>query len=284
MQKINIGKVVLVVATLGVLFAAYWFFYKNPTTHYTAATPAPIAAVPLVLPKDEPFNYIEITASCDPYFTKGVCVNMRSGPSTTYDVVTQLRQGIVLKVKKTTVPDDQVAGRAWYQVTFNESRLYPERLGDIDYVAVDASSVRPFYNVGDILLQPGEKITTQKSIVVDLSQEKLYAYEGKTLFLVTPISTGLEFSPTPLGKFSIFKKTPSRYMQGPIPGQSGQEYDLPGVPWDLYFTYEGAVIHGAYWHDHFGTEWSHGCVNMQSDQAHILYDWVDIGTPVLVQK
>ena len=73
-------------------------------------------------------------------------------------------------------------------------------------------------------------------------------------------------------------------MQGPIVGVSDQYYDLPGVPWDLYFTKGGDVIHGAYWHDKFGQPWSHGCVNLPLDQAEKLYLWADVGTPVIVQK
>ena len=95
-------------------------------------------------------------------------------------------------------------------------------------------------------------------------------------------STGLDDTPTPLGTFTIFKKTPSRYMEGPTPGVSEQAYDLPGVPWDLYFTSGGAAIHGAYWHDDFGQQHSHGCVNLPLQDAETLYPWADVGTTVTV--
>ena len=72
-------------------------------------------------------------------------------------------------------------------------------------------------------------------------------------------------------------------MQGPIPGVSDDVYDLPGVPWTMYFTYDGAAIHGAYWHNDFGAQHSHGCVNLPPDKAEQLYDWTPLGTPVLVR-
>ena len=72
-------------------------------------------------------------------------------------------------------------------------------------------------------------------------------------------------------------------MQGPLPGISDQYYDLPGVPWDLYFTHEGGAIHGAYWHDKFGERWSHGCVNLPIEKAKELYEWTDLGTTVVVR-
>jgi lipoprotein-anchoring transpeptidase ErfK/SrfK len=111
----------------------------------------------------------------------------------------------------------------------------------------------------------------------------LYAYDGDTLYMQEAISTGLELTPTPRGVFTVYRMTPSRYMQGPIPGISDQYFDLPGVPWNLYFTPEGAVIHGAYWHDRFGSPWSHGCVNLPPEKAKKLYAWAEIGTKVVVQ-
>ena len=72
-------------------------------------------------------------------------------------------------------------------------------------------------------------------------------------------------------------------MQGPLLGVSDQYYDLPGVPWDLYFTEQGGAIHGAYWHDKFGKRWSHGCVNLPLEEAKKLYEWADVGTPVVVR-
>jgi hypothetical protein len=111
-----------------------------------------------------------------------------------------------------------------------------------------------------------------------------YAYDGDELFMQEPISVGLEGTPTPRGTFKVYTMIPSRYMQGPIPEVSDQYYDLPGVPWNLYFTKDGAVIHGAYWHDHFGQPWSHGCVNLPPQKAKELYLWADIGTTVTVQN
>jgi lipoprotein-anchoring transpeptidase ErfK/SrfK len=127
--------------------------------------------------------------------------------------------------------------------------------------------------------------TTTKKIVIDLSEQMLIASENGVPYMETLISTGLELTPTPVGTFTIFKKTPSRYMQGPIPGLADQqEYDMPGVPWNLYFTRGGAVIHGAYWHASFGSQYSHGCVNLSPYNARVLYEWAELGTTVIVKK
>ena len=222
------------------------------------------------------FDYIEIMAGCGPYY-EGVCVNMRSGPGKEYPVVKQLRSGIVLRVDEMVNRD----GRIWYKVGFDENIRYPERVAEDWYVSADYS--RLFKNEGRLVTAAGLNASSTKSIYINRTKEMLYAYDGDTLFMKQAISTGLEFTPTPRGTFYIYRKTPSRYMQGPIPDITDQYYDLPGVPWDLYFTFQGGAIHGAYWHDKFGEPWSHGCVNLPPNEAKLLYEWAELGTPVIVR-
>lgn len=223
------------------------------------------------------FEYIEIVDSCGPYF-EGICVNVRKGPSIESEVVTRLRNGIVLKVIEKIVD----GGEVWYKISFNDEWLrYGERVSKDWYVS--AAYTRHFFDEGIKESHIDVVASSTKYIVIDRSDQKLYAYENKILFAEESISTGIELSPTPRGIFHIYKKTPSRYMQGPIPDISEKEYDLPGVPWNLYFTEQGAVIHGAYWHDKFGQPWSSGCVNLQPEKAKKIYMWADLGTEVLVR-
>ena len=224
------------------------------------------------------YEYIEVIDSCGPYWNGGPCVNMRSGPGTNYPVVIRLRTGMVLKVATTTVAN----GHTWYKIGFDGEIHYPERVTSGWYV--DADYVQLFSDDGEIQETKGGDTVSSKRIVVDLVGEMLYAYDGATLFMQQPISTGLELTPTLPGTFRVYKKIPDSYMQGPVPGLSSQYYDLPGVPWDLYFTNDGNAIHGSYWHDHFGKPWSHGCVNLPIEQAKILYKWADLGTPVIVRS
>lgn len=217
-------------------------------------------------------SYLQITDGCGPYY-EGTCARIRSGPGTTYPVVEKARTGMVLKTSGALEAD----GRTWYKIIFDEWLRYPERKTSDWYVAGDLVEhiEVPTYDT--------PQSSSTKAIFINRSKQMLYAYEGDTLFMKEPVSTGLELSPTPRGVFSIYKKMPSRYMQGPLPGISDQYYDLPGVPWTLYFTQEGGAIHGAYWHSNFGQQWSHGCVNLPIDKARALYEWADIGTPVTVR-
>lgn len=253
----------------------------SPTSQL-AILPIEIASTTKIVPAEPPAaavkdTYIEVTGGCDATYT-GACVVARSGPATSYRIVKRLRTGIILKTKGAVTID----GHTWYEIVFDEELRYPERVADTWYVE-ENGSVRAFVSAGTEILT-GTPPTTNKRIVVDLSSQTLSAYEGDTLFMKERVSTGIRATPTPIGNFSIFKKTPSRYMQGPIPGISDHKYDLPGVPWDMYFTAQGAAIHGAYWHDDFGHVHSNGCVNLPLASAEKLYEWADLGTPVTVEE
>ena len=231
-----------------------------------------------VFPAPKPlFEYIEVTGGCGPHF-EGECLNARSGPGAEYPSVMKLRNGIVLKVGEKVERN----GHAWYKIVFDEKIRYPERITTDWYISADY--VRPLLDEGTREKKDPEKNASGQRIIIDRSEQMLYAYDRNGLFMKTAISTGLEATPTPRGLFSVFRKTPSRYMQGPIPDVSDQFYDLPGVPWNLYFTYQGAAIHGTYWHENFGKQSSHGCVNLMPTEAQKLYNWAGVGTFVIVQE
>ncbi len=271
---------IAIAATIGILFQS-----PSPTKLPAAVdlitnattTPAEDVLAEVVPVSPKLFPYIEVTGGCN-WSYEGTCVNMRSGPSTESPVVLRLRDGMVLKVAGTVTGKD---GKDWYKIQQDAELRYPERVKTGWYVLADAVTL--LQDDGDHRLIKGEIETTTKRIVVKLSEEMLYAYDGDILYMQESISNGLNLTPTPVGNFTVYAMTPSRYMQGPIVGVSSQAYDLPGVPWNLYFTSEGDVIHGAYWHNSFGQPWSHGCVNLSPENAKKLYLWAHIGMKVSVE-
>ncbi|NLX10220.1 MAG: LysM peptidoglycan-binding domain-containing protein [Chloroflexi bacterium] len=118
-------------------------------------------------------------------------------------------------------------------------------------------------------------ITTGKQIVVDLSDQRVYAYENGNMVRNVLVSTGLYNTPTVQGDYRIYIKYPSQTMSGP-------GYYLPGVPYVMYF-YQGYSLHGTYWHNNFGQPMSHGCVNLPTPEAEWFYNWAEMGTPVRVE-
>lgn len=255
---------------------------SSPSWHYSAQAVAIPDTTPVTPLADVPITpdkalYIEIVESCNEAYI-GTCVRARSGPGKEFPVISKLRKGMVLKVASTTVSTD---GSVWYKIMFDEWLRYPERVTKDWYVAKDVTEAR--YEMGAQSVAEGYATGTKK-IIVDRGEQQLYAYDGEVLFMHATTSTGLELTPTPRGTFHIFKKIPTRYMQGPLPYLSDQQlYDLPGVPWTLYFTEMGAAIHGAYWHNDFGNRHSHGCVNLPVVEAKALYDWAELGTTVVVK-
>jgi lipoprotein-anchoring transpeptidase ErfK/SrfK len=63
----------------------------------------------------------------------------------------------------------------------------------------------------------------------------------------------------------------------------GRNYNVPNVPYVMYYS-GGYALHGAYWHNRFGTPVSHGCVNLRTASARWLYNWAPVGTPVVVRR
>ena len=111
-------------------------------------------------------------------------------------------------------------------------------------------------------------------IDVNLSEQRVYAYEGDMVVNSFIVSTGTARTPTVTGKFKIWIKLKSTTMSGP-------GYYLTNVPYAMYF-YKGYGLHGTYWHNNFGTPMSHGCVNLTTADAGWLYNWAFEGTEVNV--
>ena len=114
--------------------------------------------------------------------------------------------------------------------------------------------------------------TSGRWIDVDLSAQRLTAYEGNTPVRSTLVSTGLPRTPTPTGRFPVYVKYTFDDMSGP-------GYYLPNVPYVMYF-YRGYSLHGTYWHSNFGQPMSHGCINLPTPEAQWLFNWASVGTIV----
>lgn len=114
-----------------------------------------------------------------------------------------------------------------------------------------------------------------KKIIIDLSQQRIYAYEGDKLIFSDLVSTGLT-GPTPTGTFKVISRVRSQAMSGP-------GYYLPGVQWVQYFTGAGHSLHGTYWHNNFGHPMSHGCVNLRNSTAKWFWNWAGYGTTIRIR-
>ncbi len=117
----------------------------------------------------------------------------------------------------------------------------------------------------------------QKRIEIDLTNQRIYAFEGTQKIYDFAISSG-KWGRTPTGTFHIWVKLRYVLMTG---GSKliNTYYYLPNVPYTMFFYNDefpkwlGFGVHGTYWHDNFGHPMSHGCINMKTEEAELLYYW-----------
>lgn len=126
--------------------------------------------------------------------------------------------------------------------------------------------------VAEPIVRPPEVGPDERWIDVDLSSQTLVAYEGDEPVFATLVSTGRSADgfDTPTGVFRIRTKHVSATMDDPDGGE--EAYSIEDVPWTMYF-HESYALHGAFWHNHFGRERSHGCINLSPADARWLFSW-----------
>lgn len=157
----------------------------------------------------------------------------------------------------------------------------------IDGVRFQLTTSGFFVRIADVMIAtpepPPDLGEDEKWIDVDLGRQFLVAYEGKHPVYATRISSGRRTSwdpehdhPTPTGTFRIYEKHVSTTMDGDV--VSDGPYSIEDVPWVMYFQGSYA-LHGAFWHNLFGTTRSHGCVNMSPIDAREIFFWSEPSLP-----
>ncbi len=140
---------------------------------------------------------------------------------------------------------------------------------------------------------PGYDSTTQyeappsysgsKYILVDISEQHMYVYNGDSLVYSFIASTGMGNS-TRVGTFSVLNKIPNAY---------GATWNIWMPNW-LGIYWSGSLQNGIHalpilsngatlWAGYLGTPISYGCVVLDTYDAQALYDWADIGTPIEIR-
>lgn len=121
--------------------------------------------------------------------------------------------------------------------------------------------------------------TLPKRIEVDLTNQRVYAYEGDQKVYDFLVSTG-KWGRTPTGNYRIYAKSRYQKMSGGSRALRTYYY-LPNVPFIMWISGPGMApsrgysLHGTYWHNNFGHPMSHGCINMKTEEAGLLYYWSD---------
>jgi lipoprotein-anchoring transpeptidase ErfK/SrfK len=122
-----------------------------------------------------------------------------------------------------------------------------------------------------------------KYVLVDISEQHMYVYEADALIYSFVASTGMN-NATRVGSFSVLDKIPNAY---------GATWDLWMPNW-LGIYWSGTLENGIHalpilsngtqlWAGYLGTPISFGCVVLGVNESQLLYDWVEVGTPVDIQ-
>jgi LysM repeat protein len=180
------------------------------------------------------------------------------------------------RVVHTVGPDETLAEIAvWYGV---EVSALLEANG-----LEDAILIQPGL---ELLIPPAEYVapppsySVEKRILVSISQQHLYAYEGDQLIYSFLASTGMGNS-TRAGTFEVLNKIPNAY---------GATWNIWMPNW-LGIYWSGHLQNGIHalpilpnggilWEGYLGTPISYGCVVLGTYESQLLYDWVEVGTPV----
>lgn len=123
------------------------------------------------------------------------------------------------------------------------------------------------------------RLNTGQHILVDISDQRLYAFEHSVLRDTFLISSGLPQYETPRGMFDIMAKLPTHTYRWVYGENDSRNYEIPNVKWNLRFK-RHFYIHSANWHNNFGEKMSHGCVNVHQDNAERLFKWATDGARV----
>jgi lipoprotein-anchoring transpeptidase ErfK/SrfK len=129
-------------------------------------------------------------------------------------------------------------------------------------------------------------LITDRRIVVDMSDQRLYAYAGEILVYDFLCSTGIASSPTIPGTFQVLSKEEEAYASN----------------WDLWMPHFMGIyragpdftngIHGLptlssgarLWEGYLGRPISYGCIVIGLDEATLLYEWAELGTLVVIRE
>ncbi len=148
--------------------------------------------------------------------------------------------------------------------------------------------------VGQTLAIPGAGVSLDpaasppscgnKLILIDISEQHMYVYQDGALVYSWVVSTGEPGRDTAAGNYTVLNKIPNAY---------GATWDLWMPDW-LGIYWAGNLQNGIHalpilsggqrlWDGYLGMRVSFGCVILGIEEAHTLYEWAEVGTPVTIQ-
>jgi hypothetical protein len=107
-------------------------------------------------------------------------------------------------------------------------------------------------------------------VAISINEQKLRLYDANGFFAESPVSTGMQGHPTPMGVFSVIQK--QKWHQSNI-------YSGAPMPYMQRITWSGIAIHAGVLP---GYPASHGCIRMPMAFAVKMWNWTRMGARVVV--
>jgi tetratricopeptide (TPR) repeat protein len=132
---------------------------------------------------------------------------------------------------------------------------------------------------------PTPRPIPNKRIEVDISEQHFYAYNGDTLVYSFVCSTGEPGRDTAPGNYQVLDKIPMAYAS---------TWNLK-MPYWLGIYWSGTLENGIHalpilpngqklWDGYLGQRVSYGCIILSTEAAKTIYNWAEIGMPVIIRR
>jgi len=158
-----------------------------------------------------------------------------------------------------------------------------EAPGVMDMRILENTAVPSYFSQAEVLAPNPGSNGGAKYILVDLSEQHMYVYEGDSMIYSFVASTGIN-NATRVGTFAVQSKIPNAY---------GSTWNIWMPNW-LGIYWAGGLENGIHalpilpngatlWEGFLGRPVSYGCVVLGTYESKLLYDWADLGTTVEIR-
>ncbi len=189
---------------------------------------------------------------------------------------------------------NQASSLADYQVVDQEIQMF---ITNIQAMLQNLNDNTPSNQIHatDVSLMQHYGVYGEKVVVVSLSEQQMRIYDNGKLVHTNLVTTGAPDLPTPAGIHCVQNKLYHTEFVSPYPKGSPDYYYPTPINYAMLVSDYGFYMHDAWWRAWFGkysnlphydpisfNNGSHGCINMPLSDAAWVFNWVTIGTPVIV--
>ena len=184
-----------------------------------------------------------------------------------------------------------------YQQTIEDLNMY---LTNFQAMKTNASDKTPNNKVHhtDIQLMRHYGMMNTKAVVISLEEQAMRVYQNGKLVNTFLVTTGRPDKPSPPGTWWVEGKKSPTVFKATVPKTSPYWYPDTPINYAMQYHSNGYFLHDSWWRADYGpgtqfphqdasgdiysSQGSHGCVNMQKDDAAWLYNYVEVFTHIVI--